>query len=232
MTPALPGKGLPSLIDPESLAATLDRVNACLFDGISMSVSRRLAAARWIAGRFGGLRAYRGLYAPTPADLERGFRVFTGEVLAHAAARHVAGEEAARTLIALGADDPAVRDTLARAASIIGSFTDQGPRGWYCCGNCTIGYWRYLAVSPLAGAGDLLAQGVRTLKAHRAGEGTWRPFPFHYTLLALLDLDFPEALDELRYAAMKCERALRRRPGGDTYAQRRRALAERVLAKV
>ena len=230
-----------SLVDPLSLAMTLDNVNACLFHNTPIPIAQRLEAARWVAERLGGPRAYRGLYAPTTADLARGFRVFTGEVFTHASARHIAGEEAARTLILLDAPDPAVRETLDRVAVIIDAFARVIPtqklpqpdaRGWYCCGKCTVAYWRYLRVSTLADADDLLTQGIQQLKAHRLGNGTWRRFPFWYTLLALLEIDSPEALDELRYAASASERTLRRPPRNDPYARRRYAIAERALARV
>ena len=44
--------------------------------------------------------------------------------------------------------------------------------------------------------------------------------------------DFPEAIEEMRYAAARCERLLQKRPRGqDVYNQRRRGLAEGVLAR-
>ena len=72
---------------------------------------------------------------------------------------------------------------------------------------------------------------MRILKTRRDGNGRWRAFPFHYTLLALSDIELPSALAERRYAAPACERCLKRSPGDDTFAQRRRELAERILAR-
>ena len=69
------------------------------------------------------------------------------------------------------------------------------------------------------------------LKARRDGKGHWKSYPYYYTLLALSEFDHPHVLAELQYTASTCEKLLRRQAGDDKYAQRRRLLAERVLAK-
>ncbi len=78
----------------------------------------------------------------------------------------------------------------------------------------------------------LLAGGVRQLKKRRDGKGRWRQFPFHYTLLALSEMDFPAAIREMKYAAPSCERVAKRKPGNDIYAKRRQLLAMRILEQV
>jgi hypothetical protein len=78
-----------------------------------------------------------------------------------------------------------------------------------------------------------LAAGVKGLRGHRAGNGRWRRFPFFYTLLALSEMEVPGAVGEMRYAAPVCERLIRgEAKAGDRFGERRRALAERVLARV
>jgi len=73
---------------------------------------------------------------------------------------------------------------------------------------------------------------MKDLKAHRIGAGRWRRFPFHYTLLALCEMDFREAIGEMRYAASLCEKLLKRSArDNDTFGNRRRAVAERILGK-
>ena len=70
------------------------------------------------------------------------------------------------------------------------------------------------------------------LRTHRDSDGRWYRFPFHYTLLALLEIDDEKATGEMAYAAPRLERLLRRHGTGDQYASRRRAVAERVLARI
>jgi hypothetical protein len=72
---------------------------------------------------------------------------------------------------------------------------------------------------------------MRYLNEFRDGRGRWRRFPFYYTLLALTEIPGPGAVSEIRYAAPGLERMLGRRGGKDRYGQRRRAIAERVLAR-
>ena len=43
------------------------------------------------------------------------------------------------------------------------------------------------------------------LKKCRKGESQWRVFPFWYTLLALVEMDLPAAVAEMRYVAPRCE---------------------------
>jgi hypothetical protein len=56
-------------------------------------------------------------------------------------------------------------------------------------------------------------------------------FPFWYTILALSEMDLPEASRELAYAAPVLERAARRAPGPTRTAVRRQQLAGRALAR-
>jgi hypothetical protein len=79
---------------------------------------------------------------------------------------------------------------------------------------------------------ERLRKGVgQLLKAHRSGEGKWRVFPFWYTVLALAEMDVPEASAELRHVAPALERAARRAPGAGVFARRRQQLAQRALGK-
>jgi len=65
----------------------------------------------------------------------------------------------------------------------------------------------------------------------RDGKGQWRRFPFWYTVLALSEMDVPEASRELKYAAPVLERAAGS-PAHGTYARRRRELAVRALGLI
>jgi hypothetical protein len=67
---------------------------------------------------------------------------------------------------------------------------------------------------------------------YRDRDGGWRRFPFHYTLLALTEMDGKSVVDEMQYAAPRLEQMLKRRGHGDRFDMRRRAVAERILARV
>lgn len=224
------------LIHRSSLAATIDAVNEAAFFGTMPPEAERREAARWIASRRGLPHSYAGMFAPTEKDFAGGIRLFTGErIRTGAATGHILGEEACRALILLASGGAAVRDALARAtanmAARLRENTSRAP-GMYCCGSCSVALWRHLAAGGLDCPERRLAAGLRTLKSYRNGKGRWRVFPYYYTLLALAEIDLPAAVGEMRYAAGGCERVLKRRaPAGDRYDRRRRALAEKVLAR-
>ena len=227
------------LVDTTSLAATLEAMNDALFNERSLTRSEKQETAKWIATRQGRPGAYAGMFAPTEKDMNEGARLLTGEkVRSGAGLRHVLGEEACRALILLDAPLADARDSLARATV---GMTDrlreyEGrclAEGVYCCGTCTVSLWRHLTAGGLADAhpDEWLAAGLKCLKRHRDGKGRWRRFPFYYTLLALTEIDLPDAMKELRYAAPVCKRVLRRSTKGDVISRRRRLLAESVLVK-
>lgn len=102
--------------------------------------------------------------------------------------------------------------------------------GRYCCGKCTVGLWRNLLSGGLDRQEERLRRGVaEVLQGMRAGRGKWRVFPFWYTVLALSEMDLPEARAELDYVAPVLEAAAERRPPSSVHGQRRHALATRIL---
>jgi hypothetical protein len=227
------------LVDPTSLGVTLDRLNEALFFDRALAKADREEAAHWIAARQGLPGSYAGLFAVTPEDLSGGATVFTGEkVRTGAATRHILGEEAGRALALLGVKSADVREAMKRAGAGMEERVVDWERtlghaaGMYCCGICTCSYWRNLTAGGLSHAGPRLARGLKDLKAHRLAGGTWRRFPLHYTLLALVEMDLPGAIGEMRHAAPALERSLKRAARDDMYATRRRVLAQRVLARV
>jgi hypothetical protein len=232
------------LINRQSLAETLDAIDEALFFGRPLPKPQRAEAARWIASRQGLPGSYCGMFAPTARDFRKGIRLFTGERFAtRAGSAHVLGEEACRALILLGAPGKEVRRALAAAgagiaARLAGSEQREASAGRpflgkYCCGKCSVALWRHLAAGGLKAVRprSWLAAGVKGLKASRDGRGRWKGYPFHYTLLALSEMPLPAAAAEMRYAAPALERALRRAARDGKYARRRRALAERILAR-
>jgi hypothetical protein len=221
------------LVNTQSLNATLDALDETFFTGRRLNRADRVEAARWIAGRQGLPGSYSSMFAPTARDFATGIRFFTGEKLpTRAGTAHVLGEEACRALILLDVKEAAVQDALRRATDGITKRLSKisGPCGTYCCGKCTVAYWRHLAVGGLDHAERRLAAGMKVLRSRRDGAGKWRVFPFHYTLLALSEIDLSSSRNELRYAAPVCERLLKRAPKNDRFDTRRRHLAERVLA--
>ena len=226
-----------SLVDTSSLGATLDAVNEALFFGRRVTKADRVEAAKWLVSRQGLPRSYAGMFAPTERDYVEGARVFTGEGIAsRVGTGHILGEEALRTLLLLGVDTVAVRAAVAAAqvgleAALHGWEARGYDAGMYCCCTCTCAYWRNLSAGGLSQPERRLAAGMEGLKARRLGTGRWPSFPFHYTVLALTEIDLPGAVAELRYAAPVLERYLKQPAKDDRYHLRRRAVAERALAR-
>ena len=226
-----------SLVDKGSLAATLDVVNEAFFFGHRLAKSERAETARWIAARQGLPGSYAGMFAPTQQDFANGIRLFTGERIAtRAGTSHILGEEACRVLILLDVPSADATAALQRASDGIGArlgepAPGQPVTGRYCCGKCSAALWRHLAVGGLGGQEPRLAAGMRELKASRTDDGQWRSYPLFYTLSALCEITLPGAVAELRHAAPRLERYLGRPLRDDPYAARRRAVAERALAR-
>jgi len=222
------------VVNKQSHNATVDAVDEAFFFSRPLSKADRVEAARWIAGRQGLPGSYHGMFAPTKRDFERGLQAFMGDRMrTRAGTAHVLGEEACRALILLDVKDAQVQSALRQATEGMLRRLEplDGPRaGFYCCGTCTVSYWRHLAVGGLDHAEHRLATGVKHLKSRRQDNGRWGLYPFWYTLLALTEIDLPSARKELHYVAPVCERLLKRRPSDEVFAARRRALAERVLA--
>jgi hypothetical protein len=227
-----------SLVTASSLAVTLDAVNDALFYRRKLIKAERTEAAEWIVGRIGAPGSYSGLPAPTETDFREGATLFTGNVLStHAGTAHVLGEEACRALLLLSPPTAAMAKALHQATQgMVNKLQDMETRGhstgMYCCGTCSVAYWRHLAAGGLGDQERRLASGMAEMKRRRAGEGQWRFFPYYYALLALSEVDLPEAVEELRYAAPRAERLLTRSARPGPYAERRRDLLARVLEKV
>jgi hypothetical protein len=228
-----------NVIHEASLSRTLDAVNELAFDERQFSPVERKAVAQWIVSRQGLPGAYADTFAGFPAELEAGIVVFTGERITSASARHILGEESSRVLRWLSVADPSVQAALERAnAGLMNCLARAAldPRntnpGKYCCGKCSVGLWRNLLSGGLDRQEERLRRGVELLRQHRAGEAKWRVFPFWYTVLALIEIDLPEARRELEYAAPALERtAMREMPSGLS-GKRRHALARRALSLI
>lgn len=227
-----------SILDTDSLIATLDNFSDALADGGTIARGERVAVGRWIALRLGAPGGYRGLPAPTEADLAGGAKLYTGEAMnSWAGLACKMGFEAARVLVLLNlpgkAADLAREQTIERVDIMLREHLQMGYRpGAFCCSSCSAALWRLMAQCANRQAAGVLSAGMKHLRSRRDGAGRWRSFPFWYTTLALSEMDAPAARTELRYAAPVLEKALRRRGDGSVYARRRIALARRVLAEV
>jgi len=225
------------IVNSNSLSETLDALTELFFYGRQWSKFQKEKVAKWIAGRQGIRGSYANMFGPTGRDFNKGIKLFTGEVVrSRAAIGHILGEEACRSLILLDVPDKCVKDAVRRAE--LGMMRVLGPRkvrgynvGMYCCGTCTVAFWRNLLVGGLGNAKQRLAAGMKALKHYRDGHGKWHRFPFYYTLLALNEIELPSAISEMRYAAKVCEEYLKRAPKHHKLDQRRKILIERVLAK-
>jgi hypothetical protein len=226
-----------SLVNENSLAATLDSINEAFFYNQPIPETEKIQTAQWIADRQGRPGAYASMFAPTRSDFEEGVRLFTGERLhSRAGTAHILGEEACRALILLDVQDNDVRSALDHASHSMmdrlkAAEENYGFSGFYCCGTCTPSLWRHLASGGLEDGESRLEAGMKVLKNYRDGKGRWRRFPFYYCLLAISELDLPSAIEEMRYALPVCERYLKSTHRGDGYTQRRQTLVERILAK-
>jgi hypothetical protein len=224
----------------QTLSALVDAANDALFYAAPLSSDERARLARGIARHGGGEGAYAGSFALSREERATGVRLFTGERLTSASARHVMGEESARALLLLRVTEKSVAAALAQAtrglSGVVLSAADadhpRGAGGVFCCANCSVALWRHLAAGGLDRDERRLVHGLRHLRQRRDGKGEWRSHAFYYTLLTLSEIDLPEAKRELEYAAPLCERKVRRKPSADRYARRRHDVLERALGRI
>jgi len=220
-----------------SLAVLLDNIEQKRYFGQKIAARELRTAAREIASRQGLPGSYAGMFAPTRLDFRRGIRVFTGEtVRSGAATAHILGEECCRLLLKLGIKDRQVSAALVRAEAGMQERLNSADRlharhaGFYCCGICTASFWRHLAAGGLDSPVPRFRDGLRVLAGCRSDNGRWKRFPFFYTLLALTEIELPEAGKELRWAAPAAERSLKTLRGAGRFPKRRRVVLEQALA--
>lgn len=220
-----------TLLDPTSLQNTVDAIQDALLAEAPIPPGPALEAARWIASRQGLKGAYRESFAPTERDFAEGMRLFTGERLVYASARHILGEEAARAAWLLGRQDPGVREAYDKATAWMLTVPDTNPNGTFCCGRCTPAFWRHWWAGDFAGKEAFLVKGLRFLGTRHDEEGGWLRYPFAYTVYALMEIELDEARRELRYARPRMERSLKAVRSG-VFAERKSRIFAQALERV
>jgi hypothetical protein len=222
------------MLNTQSLGATINAVNeAALFSArISEPMAKQIS--EFIAGRQGLPHSYWGLFSPLDNEVKKPYPLFTGETIrSDASARHILGEESLRILKVLGDRSPSVQQAIERAQENFGQKLminkERGDgMGMYCCGNCTVAYWRALTTHWIADAEARLEMGMQDLKYARQA-GKWRRFPFYYTVLCLTELERDIAREEIRYIQPACERSLKFLRANDAHHHQKSAILTKIL---
>jgi hypothetical protein len=219
------------ILDPTSLMKTLDNINERYLFSTTIPEPEGIEVAQWITAQQGKKGHYRNMYAPSAMDFEQGMRLFTGERLVSASARHIMGQEAARATWLLGKGDPEVREVYGRATGWMAKEPGFQESGTFCCGRCSLAYWRHMRVGSFKNKETYISKGLLAMKDCRDQKGAWHRFPFFYAIYTLLDLDLEAAFEELIYARPRMEKFMRNnRPG--LYSKRRVTIIEKALQKL
>jgi hypothetical protein len=219
------------ILNQSSMVNTLDNINEKFLSGESISPGEGLEAARWITSRQGVKGAYRSMFAPMPSDFEQGIRLFTGERLVSASARHIMGQEAARAVWMLGNQVDAVRDSYHRASDWMKNLPDFQQSGTFCCGRCTLAFWRHYWVGDFNDKEAQITKGLQEIKNLRLSDGKWHTLPFFYAIYTLLEIDLEPALDEIRYARPVMEKYVKN-SHEDIYSLRRTSIITKALERI
>jgi hypothetical protein len=221
----------------KSLGATIDTLADCLFHHTPIPKPQLAAAVTWLTARQGLPGAYAGMFAPTETDYY-GIRLFTGEMIrSRAGISHILGEECCRVLALLPSLDQHAKAALQRAvaglsARLNDSEAEGYPIGTYCCGTCSVAYWRTLANRLLPNSEQRLELGMKELKKHRRSDSQWRRFPFHFTCLALTEIGPEFAKSELHHAAPFWQRNIKRLAASHRQLNQRRSAIGLALLKM
>ncbi|MDD4029796.1 MAG: hypothetical protein PHX86_08880, partial [Caldisericia bacterium] len=103
--------------------------------------------------------------------------------------------------------------------------------GFFCCGKCTVSYWRNLIHESIPFSRPRLMKGLEDLKSLRDGNGRWKRFPFYYTALSLGDMPTDMSKEEILYIKPTLERLSRRSHKNDRYGIRKEYLIRTLLCK-
>ncbi len=222
---------------PGSLWKVIDEINHHYFFGKKIPLQKKRHLASWIADRIHLKNGYFGLFAPTEHDFENTVRTFTGEPITSGAGKaHVLGEEALNALVLLNVHNTHVTKAKEEAAHIIDEriLMNESENKWcgfYCCGKCTVSYWRNLLRNSLPFSKPRLQNGLEILKKQQDGKGRWKRFPFYYTAFALDEMQQDQIKHELLYIKPALERVSNRHFSNDQYGMRKEYLIKTLLCK-
>jgi hypothetical protein len=168
-------------------------------------------AITWLVAQHNGPTAYRqGFFALPESEQHITHGLLpSGEVVnSETSMRHVYGELALAVLLRYGERNASeVQTALAAMRGLmVGRYA---VKGFYCCGACTAAIWQVLGAVPQATSPRVVTDGLETLKLNREEDGTWRRFPFYFTLHSLSRLPYPVARREIRFAADRLIRSQR-----------------------
>ncbi len=222
------------LLNRTSLYKTVDNVNEAFFYGRKITKSEAREVVSWISTRYDTEYSYNHSYGLTTKDINSPVFTFTGERLLCASMRHIMAEESARVVLQLSQIACVKPVTLKKTDEwfykmLNASEAAGKPLGTFCCGQCTIGLWRYLNAGGLPKYRKYISEGIRSLHSNRDEAGKWGRFPFYYTLLALSEIEDEAALKEINYAMTACERALNRMNKSNTFSRRKRDLLLKIM---
>jgi hypothetical protein len=220
------------IIHPTSLSATLDATAEEFFNQQPLSDTQREEIKAMIISRqcLTGINA--GLFVPFASESEIKVKLFTGEQLATDLAKnHILMIEATRILKLLSLQSHAVTQSILLADLRMDKmcYSNFCPKGE--CKALTIAYIRYLSLDGTGNSASRINTHLTNLISYRNGKGKWGDFPFFYTLLMLLEIKDPLAIEELQYAAPFCEKQLAQNWPADPTSKRRQDIIKRALAR-
>jgi hypothetical protein len=224
------------LLDRTSLANTIDNVSEALLFEMDIADNEKQEIASFIAEQHYKPGAYANMFAPSERDMQRDLILFTGEkIKTNAGRRHMIAEEASRILRKLDIKTNRIKTALEEAdQGIHKRITESGSQlGRYCCKSCSCSLWLNLSSGNSGNNYKMLKSGLDFLKQHRENKGTWKGFPYFYTLYVLNEIDPDLAMDELRFASKSILRWIKRKSSEETkYSLRRNFIGEAILNKI
>jgi len=223
-------------LETSSLSQTIDNISEALLFGFDINRGEKEKIANFLLDRHLAPGAYAGLFAPTESDMKQDLVLFTGEkIKSNAGRRHIMGEEASRILHKLDIENEAVSRVLREADEGLKQRINESksPLGTYCCKTCSCSLWLNVSAGGLNHDSDILKAGLEFLKQHRDDKGTWKSFPYFYTLYVLNEIEPELAMDELQFASKSILRWINRKQMEETnYLLRRKFIGEAILNKL
>ncbi|MBN2388963.1 MAG: hypothetical protein JXB85_18250 [Anaerolineales bacterium] len=189
-----------------SLYRTVNDAARFLFQGGEYAPNERRYLVDWILAHQNPHKWF--IFYPSPEDLKRDFRLFSGEKPRTRLLTSNALElESLRLLSLLDPHESRVQTIFKQADTRLERlcFASVCPVGE--CAPASIAFLRYLTARDRPDAGARCIHALGVLRLHRDGEGGWQKFPFFFTLLWLTELPADLSGEELKYAMARCEQA-------------------------